>query len=166
MRERHALWTGFWHTSSRRGRGRLVDCNSQNGSGSYGPRGRWLRCSSSEYYANSSSLLTSDHDGSHAPLPFWLLQSTREALHKVSPEPNGSRARSFEALSAVVRSLPLVAIDGSRALGWKCLRSRSRLARLRNFAPLSERFARCALLRLGRDLVQSLPSVPSQKLRA
>src|SRR5437773_5448522 len=85
-----------------------------------------------------------------------------EALHKVSPEPNGSRARkasrSFEALSVVVRSLPLVAIEGSRALGWKCLRSRSRLARLRNFAPFSERFARCALLRLRRDLVQSFPS--------
>src|SRR5439155_14722746 len=69
----------------------------------------------------------------------WSLR-LREAQHKVSAEPNGSRARkaarTFEAR----------------------LRSRSRLARLRNFAPLSERFARCALLRLGRDLVQSFPS--------
>jgi len=63
------------------------------------------------------------------------VRADEEALHEVSPEPNGSRARKaarrFEAR----------------------LRSRSWLARLRNVAPLSERFARCALLRLGRDLV-------------
>jgi hypothetical protein len=68
-------------------------------------------------------------------------RSTKEALHEVSPEPNGSRARkaarSFEAR----------------------LHSRSRLARLRNVAPRSEEFARGALLQLGRDLVQSFLTV-------
>ncbi len=65
----------------------------------------------------------------------------------------------FRSSSDFDRSLPLVAIEGGSALGLKCLRCRSRLARLRNSAPLSERFARCALLRLGQDLVQSFRKV-------
>ena len=50
----------------------------------------------------------------------------------------------FRSSSDFDRSLPLVAIEGGSALGLKCLRCRSRLASLRNSAPLSERFARCA----------------------